>query len=145
MRNTRGFTLIELLIVVAVVGILAVGGIGTFTSSMKSSRDGKRKANLGTIQKALEVYYYDNGIYPANILIGTLCPTVGLSTCYLTSIPTDPSTGSAYCYIQGVVSGANQSYQMYAKLERTDDINYGSYTCSAATWTYGVSSSNTTP
>lgn len=66
----RGFTLIELLVVIAIIGILAsivivgVGGV------RERARDTKRKADLKTIQTALENYYSKEKHYPITTLDG---------------------------------------------------------------------------
>ncbi|MGB9706948.1 MAG: type IV pilin protein, partial [Microgenomates group bacterium] len=59
-----GFTLIELLVAVAILGILATVGLGSFQSSQMKGRDARRKSDLSQIQKALEMYYNDKGAYP---------------------------------------------------------------------------------
>lgn len=140
-----GFTLVEVLIVVAVVTIISLSAIGSYTSSLKSTRDSRRKADLSSINKALESYYNDNGFYPASISAADLCATT--VNCYLKTIPTDPK-GYTYYYLRGDVSGTNQSFQLYSTLEQTNDTGVGSGTYSAncgTTCRYGVSSPNTTP
>lgn len=70
-RNARaardnGFTLIELLIVIVVLGILAaivVFAVGTATSDSKTSAC---KADVATVNTALEAYKAKNGDYPAD-------------------------------------------------------------------------------
>lgn len=63
-HNRRGFTLIELMVVVSVIAVLSTVGLVTYTNAQKNSRDAKRKADLGQIQSALELYYNINGRYP---------------------------------------------------------------------------------
>lgn len=144
-----GFSLIEVIVVTAILGILSVAGVTSFTASIERTRDARRKADLGTIQKAVEAYYGDNALYPASITAADLCASA--ANCYLRTIPTDPAGGSyAYHYVRGNTSGTSQSYQLYSTLERTDDtgtgVNQGGYagTC-GGTCKYGVSSPNTTP
>lgn len=157
MKWKRGFTLVELLIVIAVVAGLIVGGIGSFMSAQKLSRDGRRKADLNTIQKALESYYNDYGQYPASIGVNDLCNVANPNNCYLKTIPTDPS-GYTYYYVLGSVNGTSQSFQLYSTLERNidsqtanDDTGQGTGTytnnCGLGTTAckYGISSTNTTP
>lgn len=155
MKNTNGFTLstakgfslIELLIVVAILGALAIVGVGGYMSSLQRSRDARRKADLSSIQKGLESYYNDNGYYPVNTTSTYLCASD--VNCYLKTTPTDPK-GYTYYYLRGDVSGTNQSFQLYSTLERTDDTgtgtgSYGTNCGTGITCRYGVSSTNTTP
>lgn len=145
MKWNRGFTLIELLIVISILGILAVSGASGYFTSLSRSRDARRKADLSTIQKALESYYNDNGIYPAGITSTDLCASA--VNCYLRTTPSDPSS-YVYYYVRGNVSGTSQSFQLYSTLERTDDTGTGSGTYTnncGTTCRYGVSSTNTTP
>lgn len=144
-RNDRGFSLVELLIVIAILGTLTVAGTANYMSSLEISRDGRRKGDLSSIQKALESYYNDNGFFPTDITADSLCASE--TNCYLRTIPSDPS-GYTYYYVRGNVSGANQSFQLYSTLENEDDtgIGTGTYTDDCGTTCrYGVSSTNTTP
>ncbi|TSC93437.1 MAG: putative General secretion pathway protein GspG [Candidatus Berkelbacteria bacterium Licking1014_7] len=66
-RNQKfltGFTLIELVVVVAIIGILSSIAVISFKGQTAKARDAKRKADLATLQQALEGYYEVNGKYP---------------------------------------------------------------------------------
>lgn len=54
-HKDSGFTLIELLVVVAILAILAVIGATIYTSVQAGARDSRRKADIESIAKALEV------------------------------------------------------------------------------------------
>ena len=142
MKNKSGFSLLEILVVMAILGILAVAGIGTYFSSVGRSRDGRRKADLSTIQKALESYYNDSGNYPADINQSTLCDPVDPVKCYISVVPTDPK-GTPYTYS---TDAAGTYFKLYATLERNDDTG-GNVVCTGTpvVCTFGVSSTNTTP
>lgn len=55
--------MVELIVVIAILGLLATFGIGSYSNSMASARDEKRKADLKEIQTALEQYYIKYGTY----------------------------------------------------------------------------------
>lgn len=61
----KGFTLIELLIVIVIIGILAVIVISVAGNSTDRANDAQGKADLHSIQTALEMYHVDNDAYPA--------------------------------------------------------------------------------
>lgn len=141
-----GFTLIELLVVIAILGILATIGLGSFQSSQRKGRDAQRKSDLSQIQKALEMYYNDNGKYPltsemqALLNSGSSWTAAGGSTIYMKTVPKGPK-GDVYCY-----ESDGSYYKLYAKLENIQDQNIltpNSTIC--RDYNYGVSSDNVLP
>lgn len=60
-----GFTIVELLIVIVVIGILATLVIVTFSGVQQKARDTKRQTDVKALASQLEVYYANNGSYPA--------------------------------------------------------------------------------
>ena len=156
----KGFTLIELLIVIAILGILATSLFGNYLSSAQKGRDGQRKHDLEQLQRALEMFYSDNGYYPAANNGGQIlgCPTgtacdwgdetsgefksSANGALYMKVIPKDPGSNS-YCYKTNV---SKTNYQLYAILENTQDIKATlSASCNAKTYNFGVASANSTP
>lgn len=65
----KGFTLIELLVVITIIGILAAIALPNYIKAKDKAKEAEVKANLHTIQIALERYATDNNEYP-NFLIG---------------------------------------------------------------------------
>lgn len=64
-RNQSGFTLIELLVVIVIIGILAAIALPNFIKARNKAREAEVKANVHSIQLALERYAVDNnGVYP---------------------------------------------------------------------------------
>jgi type II secretion system protein G len=65
LRNTKGFTLIELMIVVVIIGILAAIAIPNFISMQDRAKESSVKANMHTVQLAIEDFAVQNdGTYP---------------------------------------------------------------------------------
>ena len=157
----------ELLIVIVILGILVTLGGASFRGSQKKGRDARRKADLHNISLALEQYYSDKGEYPedggdsGNVYA---CDPDGTSLCawgaafaqivngknvvYMLTLPDDPVVAQQYYYDAG---NQNKSYQLYAHLENSEDMEIitpsnGSATCGTGTpCNYGVASSATTP
>ena len=88
----QSFTLIEILVVATIIGLLAAGGIVSYSQFSKQARDAKRKADLEQIRAALEMYRSNNqnNSYPNNL--NSLVPG------YIISLPTDPKTNNNYQY-----------------------------------------------
>ncbi len=63
-KNTRGFTLVEVLIVIGVIAVLAGITVIAYNGTQERARDAKRKTDIASIAKAMELYYDDNGRYP---------------------------------------------------------------------------------
>ena len=73
LRNKKGFTLVELLVVISIIGLLAGMIIVNITVVRQKSRDSKRKADLASIQAALEMYNDQNSSYP---MVAASCANV---------------------------------------------------------------------
>ena len=87
----NAFTLIELLVVIAIIGVLTTLAVIALGNARVKARDSKRVADLKQISTALELYYNDNGAYPAIITSGqSLISPDGLIT-YMAIIPSNPT------------------------------------------------------
>ena len=60
-KNKSGFTLIELLVVIVIIGILVGITLFVYRGAQGRARDAQRQTDIANIQKALELYYDDNG------------------------------------------------------------------------------------
>ncbi len=89
MTQKKGFTLIELLVVVAIIGLLSTLSIVALNTARAKARDARRVSDVKQIQTALELYYNDQGDYPAS--------TTALQPAYMGTVPTapTPADGSA--------------------------------------------------
>ena len=74
-RASRGFTLIELMIAVAVVAILAMIAIPTYTAQMVKGRRSSAEAVLLDIAQRQQQYLLDSRAYAPNVAaLGTTIP-----------------------------------------------------------------------
>lgn len=119
-----GFTLLELIVVISILSILSVGMISVVNpvEQIQKGNDGRRKSDLSQIQKALELYYEDNGRYPTsspdykildpnNNIISWGNPWIP----YMNLLPKDPSSAKTYVYVS---DPSGQYYFLYASLDR---------------------------
>lgn len=128
----KGFTLLELLVAMAIIAILTVLGISSFGTVREKSRDSRRKQDLQSITKSLEMYYNDFGHYPLSsdgAIMGcgagatSACTWGGVfentsnATLYMTELPADPK-GNSYYYLTDV---EGSYYQLFAFLENEED------------------------
>lgn len=168
-NHTSGFTLVELLVVIGVIGALATTIITIINPATQTQRanDARRKSDLAQIQKALELFYNDNGRYPPHSSDYEICPTTascgatgivwGASSGwanYMKVIPKDSTSVNTYVY---VASSNGQSYKILATMYKLSDSagpcgsgprcsNAPNPPCTTATsCNYGVSSANTDP
>lgn len=139
MKRSKGFTLIELLIVIVLLGVLIALGLASYMSTMKKSRDSKRKSDLRQLAVTLEAYFNDKGHYPLMDSGETAafmgCPDDtspcgwGVSlvdangTMYMQTIPVEGLSSQRYYYVSTAYSGhpAGSYFQLYARLENTLD------------------------
>lgn len=169
-----GFTLLELIVVIGILAILALlilMIVNPFAQFQKAN-DAKRKEDLAQIQRTLEQYYQDNGVYPTGtqdykLTNPQLTPIPWGSSWspYMNVVPSDPDGTKSYIYIS-----TGQKYWIYTALDRGGlDVQacnatntscqqspFSSY-CQCASvpvnvycggthiCTYGVSSPNTSP
>jgi uncharacterized protein (TIGR02145 family)/prepilin-type N-terminal cleavage/methylation domain-containing protein len=127
-RNKSAFTLIELLVVIAIIGILSTLAVVSLTNARQSARDAKRIADIKQIQTSLELYYNDNGQYPATITDSIA--TSGIV--YMQTYPTAPTPADGDCtdennaYTYEVSGTENSSYSLSFCLgNKTNDLDAG--------------------
>lgn len=92
----RGFTLIELLVVIAIIGILASVVLASLNSAREKSRNAAYLSQVKEYQKALELYYSQNGSYPTTGISTWACIGTGHanSRCYNTATYAESSASS---------------------------------------------------
>lgn len=117
-----GFTLIELIVVMAIMGVLAAIGMGSYNGVQSKARDAKRKSDLANIARALEMYYNDNKEYPMpNEFTWDLqWKATSSATIYMEKMPSDARSG--YQYIAIDPSGSpKKGYMLFSLLENKQD------------------------
>jgi prepilin-type N-terminal cleavage/methylation domain-containing protein len=121
-RN-RGFTLIELLVVIAIIGMLSSVVLASLNGARQKGRDARRLADLKQLQVALELYYSQNGSYPALTTVNT--DQAGFATSLaglisggaISAIPADPLGGANEYYYKTTTGGT--FYCLGALMETT--------------------------
>lgn len=106
----KGFTIIELLVVIAVIAILVGIALPRFKGMQDEGNIAKAKAELRTLQSAIESYYiHNNNAYPATGSSALQTALASAVPSIITYVPTDPfsSTGADYGYVLG---GTNNKY-----------------------------------
>lgn len=104
--RSRGFALIELLIVIFIIALLAALILAATHSARERGRDGRRKADLDSMKKAIELYRSDNGgNVPGAPCIASAClsssaqPWIpGLAPTYIGAVLTDPTNSGSHIY-----------------------------------------------
>ncbi len=154
-----GFTLIEILVVMAIIGVLASVVGGSFIISRVRARDSDRKNSLVQMQKSLELYLNDYGVYPdgstgeiSGVAWGEAFSQDG--TTFMQQIPSDAQEPTRqYLY---ETDADLRKYRLFTNLENTrdsvTDIDkdgtpgdvYVGKTCGTKSCNHGVSSPNTT-
>jgi type IV pilus assembly protein PilA len=66
-QTNYGFTLIELLVSIIIVGVLSAIALPSFLSSVSKSRGSEAKSNLGTINRAQQVYRFDHQVFAPDL------------------------------------------------------------------------------
>ncbi|MFS2032746.1 type II secretion system major pseudopilin GspG [Polaromonas sp. CT11-55] len=103
-KRTRGFTLLELLVVVVIIGLLAGLVAPRYFDSVSKSKSKIAKAQIESLDKALDQYRLDVGSYPTaeqglNALNTQPSGVSKWQGPYLKkALPTDP-WGNDYAYV----------------------------------------------
>lgn len=66
LNNEKGFSMIEMMVVLIIIAVLIAGGIKFYLGYIENSRVTKAKAQISTMQAALDAYYAEQSKYPAD-------------------------------------------------------------------------------
>lgn len=117
-----GFTLIELLMVVSIITLIASTLFIQFSAYRARARDVQREQAMKELQKALELYATNKGVFPqgSGVLTGTDPVSLELINAdTLPAMPRDPLNTGAYVYAYDSQTG--KTYAVTYTLE-TDSI-----------------------
>lgn len=111
--KSNGFTFVELMVVMAIVAMLISIALPRYFEGLQRSREAVLKEDLNVMRKAIDHYYTDKNVYPANLQ--TL-----VAERYLKFIPEDPITSSSDAW-QTVLppDNANQVYDVHSSSTET--------------------------
>ena len=62
---SKGFTIVELLVIIAIIGILTTIVIVAYNGIQESARRNVKISDMKSVQKLVELYNAQNGVYPA--------------------------------------------------------------------------------
>jgi general secretion pathway protein G len=106
-RERPAFSLLELLAVVLIVGIIAAVVIGRIAITGATAKENACSRNKAEINRVIERYYFDNGVWPADI------SDIASSPDFPEGLPVCPASGAAYAIdpvtnrVQGHTSGSH--------------------------------------
>ena len=93
--DERGFTLVELMVVIVIIGLLATVVLVNVLPSQDRAMTTKARADIATLEQAMEMYRLDNFTYPSD-LNALVSPAPGADASrfrsggYVKRLPDDP-------------------------------------------------------
>lgn len=114
-KSERGFTLVELMVVIVIIGLLATVVLINVLPSQDKAMRTKAKADITTLEQAMEMFRLDNFNYPSD-LNALAAPPAGASGGryrpggYVKKLPQDP-WGRPY---QLAVPGKAGAFDIYS-------------------------------
>lgn len=108
----NGFTLVELLIVIGLIAILFVIAVPRFSNPQRTGQVTACRANLQSLEMALEGYYSENGGYPSSgdqttlvsngyLRVAAQCQDQAGNQLGSYLWKTDPASATAFTYSDG--------------------------------------------
>ena len=114
----EGFTLVELMVVIVIIGLLSTVVMINVLPSQDRAMETKARADIATLEQAMEMYRLDNLTYPSGAggLSALVTPPAGAQAArfrpggYVKNLPSDP-WGRPYQY---AVPGRIQPFDIYS-------------------------------
>jgi general secretion pathway protein G len=120
--SEAGFTLVELMVVIVILGLLTTIVAINVLPALGKGNEGKAKADIATIEQALEMYRLDTMTYPSSTdgLQALVAPPPGMAQPeryrqggYIKRLPNDP-WGNPYRYAYPGQRGAFDVFSLGA-------------------------------
>ena len=114
----------EILVVISLLAILATVVMASYFTSLKRGRDSRRKQDLEQVGRALELYYFENNVYPlpAELTWGEALEKD--TKTYMKKLPTDPLDKLNEGNFTYFYESDGGSYELYSCLENDKDLDY---------------------
>jgi type IV pilus assembly protein PilA len=117
-QKHQGFTLIELLISIIIIGVLSAIALPSFLNTVSKARGAEAKSNLGTINRAQQVYRFDKQVFAPDLatLVSQGMNVSGRYYVYsvagandTATVLADPSNNDLKVYAAGIVKNTDQT------------------------------------
>ncbi|MDM0115276.1 type IV pilin protein [Variovorax sp. J22R133] len=129
-RLQRGFTLIELMIVVAVVAILSMIAVPSYTDYLRRGQVQEAPGALADYRTRMEQYYQDNRNYGTGGNCGVVIPTAKYFDFTCNS---DAATGQTY-----LATATGKGGQVAGLAYTVNQLNTQGTTCTSCAWNFSA-------
>jgi type IV pilus assembly protein PilA len=117
-QNQRGFTLIELLVSIIIIGVLSAIALPSFLNAVGKARGSEAKSNLGTINRAQQVYRFEKQAFAPDLNTLALQGMNVDGKYYIYSVTggsdtatalADPGSSDLKVYAAGIIKNVDQT------------------------------------